>query len=348
MRHGRAGKPGAGRNGKRGQGREWVMSKKFAGLGLRVVAFHALAVATISAAPAQTVGLGTTQGGATGQIATAISAVVSKHGGGLQMRPQAVANTSQYIPLINDGKLEFGIANLPQTVHAFKGIGMSEGKPGSNLRMVATLFPFNAGLMVTKASGARTYADLKGKRVPRYPANSLGDYIIRASLAAGGLTYNDVTSVPTANFPRQFEAFKAGQIDCTIAAIGSQPTFDFEASISGGVRFLTLAMAQEPILVKELPGAYLRTVPKSSKPLPGVEEGVIVFAYDYTLFAHKDVADEVVLKVVKALFEQPGELKATSPLWEEYDPKRLAKRIDLDWHPGARKYFEEKGVFGKK
>ena len=95
-------------------------------------------------AAAQTIGIGTTKGGATAQISTAIAKVVSANSA-VQVRPQAMANTQQYIPVVNQGKIELGLANVPQTRYAVSGTGMSEGKPNPNLRMVATLFPLAIG-----------------------------------------------------------------------------------------------------------------------------------------------------------------------------------------------------------
>ena len=63
--------------------------------------------------------------------------------GELQMRPQELANTADYIPLVNAGEIEFGISNIVQLTHAVKGIEMSEGRPNENLRMVATLMPIS-------------------------------------------------------------------------------------------------------------------------------------------------------------------------------------------------------------
>ncbi len=303
----------------------------------------AAAVAAAGPAPAQVVSLGTTQGGATGQIATAIAGVVTQHGG-LQVRPQALATTAQYIPQINAGQMEFGIANLPQTAYAFSGTGLSEGQPGGNLRMIATLFPFNAGLVATRAGGMRTYADLRGKRVPWYPERSLGDFIMRAALEAGGLTPNDVVRVPTPNFPRQFEAFKAGQIDVSITAVGSQNTIDFETSIQGGIRYLSFARAAEPIVARWLPGSYLRTMPVSPQN-PGIEADTLVFAYDYTLFTHAGVSDDVAYRMTKAVFEQAQALRATSPLWSEYNPADNAKQLGLAYHPGAIRFYREVGIW---
>jgi len=306
--------------------------------GLALAAWLAAAVP----AAAQTVGLATTQGGATEQIATAIAKVVSE-ATDLQVRPQVLANTSQYLPLVNGGRVEFGIANYPQTSYSVSGTGMSEGQPTPNLRMVATLFPFNAGLVVSKASGMKGYADLKGKKVPRFPPNSLGDFIIRATLSTADLSYGDVTSVPTANFPRMYENMKQGLTDVAIATVGAQPTFDLEASL-GGIRFLTFKPGDEPKIAQLLPGTYLRTLPAELK-VPGMEPGIVVFAYDYTLFAGKDVPDAVVAKVAKAMHAGADRLKATSPLWAEYDPAKIAKDIGLPYHPGAIQAYREAGIW---
>ena len=300
-------------------------------------AFGVIAALALAApAAAQTVALGTTQGGATGQIGTAISNVVSA-AGEVQMRPQVSANTSQYLPLVNAGRLEFGIANYPQTWYAIDGSGMSDA-PNPNLRIVATLFPFQAGIVAAEDQGIEGYADIAGKNVPRFPDGSLGDYIIRMALAAGGLTYDDVTEVPIANFPRMYDAIKQGQTDISIATIGSQPTYDLEAAL-GDIRFIPFAEDAADLLGEVLPGTYLREI-EASEELPGLDEPTRVFAYDYLLFAHKDVPDDVVTKVARAMYESEAEFRATSPLWSEYDAEKIGKPLELDYHPAAAAFYD--------
>lgn len=293
-------------------------------------------VALALPAAAQTVALGTTQGGATGQIATAIANVVSGVGE-VQVRPQVSANTSQYIPLVNAGRLEFGIANYPQTWYAVNGTGMSS-EPNPDLRIVATLFPFQAGIVAPESLGIEGYGDLAGKNVPRFPDGSLGDYIIRMALNAGGLSYDDVTEVPIANFPRMYDAIKQGQTDISIATIGSQPTYDLEAAL-GDIQFIPFAEDAADLLGEVLPGTYLREI-EASEELPGLDQPTRVFAYDYLLFAHKDVPDDIVTKVARAMYESEAELKATSPLWAEYDPASIGKPLELEYHPAAAAFYD--------
>lgn len=304
-----------------------------------------LAATSATMAAAQVVGLATTKGGATEQIATALAKTITEKAG-VMVRPQVMANTSQYLPLVDTGRVEFGIANFPQTAYAISGTGMSEGQPNPNLRMVASLIPFNAGLMATQKSGMKTMADLKGKRVPRFPANSLGDFIIRASLQTAGLTYDDVTSVPIANFPAMFEALKDGQTDVTIATAGSQSVLDVEASV-GGVTFLSYKAGDEAVLEKQLPGTGLKKGSQLAQS-PGLAPDTNIFFYDYTLFASDKVADETVAKVAKALYEGKMSLQASGPIWSEFDPSKLARVTKLDYHPGAVAFYKSVGIWSGK
>ena len=313
---------------------------------IRPATFAAVLAGALSlgvGAAAQTISLGTTQGGATEQIANAIAMVVTDNTP-LQVRPQIMANTAQYIPLVNEGRIELGIANYPQTYHAVFGIGMSEGRPNENMRIIGSMFPFSAGLLVSEASGMTGYPDLAGKRLPRFPDNSLGDFIIRAALAAGGLTYADVIEVPTANFPRMHEGLRAGQIDAVIATAGSQPTFEHEAAL-GGVRFLSFDPDAAGDVGEMLQGTYLRTMPEPFHTQPGMSPDTMLFAYDYMFFAHKDVSDEIIGQVVRAMYGGQEALQATSPLWAEYDPNDLAKATEMPWHDGAIAAYRELGIW---
>lgn len=304
-----------------------------------------LAAGMLASAPAdaQTViGLATTAGGATEQIATGLAKVISENSD-LQIRPQVQANTSQYLPLVNSGKIEFGIANAPQTSYAISGTGMSEGQKHENLRMVATLFPFNTGLVIVAATPAKTFAEMKGRKWPRFPANSLGDFIMRTGLAAGKLTYADITSVPMANFPRHWDALKQSQTDIAIATVGSQITLDLNASLNG-IRYISYDKADAPAVDKLLPGTTLRTVASSNR-TPGYAPGMLVMSFDYTLFAAKSVPDAVVEKVAKAVHSGIAALKKSGPIWEEMDGALLGKKIGIEYHPGAIKAYKALGVW---
>jgi uncharacterized protein len=304
----------------------------------------AIAAAAVAApAAAQTVGIGTTQGGATSQVATAIATLVSTKAG-LQMRPQPYANTAQYIPVVNAGRLEFGVSNVVQALYAVKGQGMSAGRPHPDLRLVAVLFPFEATLFVAEKSGIRTMAGLKGRSVPTFTDESLGDFIMKGFLANAGVPYEQVKTVKVPNFPRMWDAFKEGAIDTMIATVGSRPTFEAKAALG---ELVALPIDPGPAAMAELrkflPQAYAVEVKADAK-LPGMAADRWVMAFDYVLWAHKGVPDEVVAKVAAVLHDYPGDLHASAPIWRSFKPAGMAKDVGLPWHPGAAAYLKQRGV----
>ncbi|MCD1618872.1 TAXI family TRAP transporter solute-binding subunit [Salipiger marinus] len=300
----------------------------------------ALCLGTVPLAHAQNVALGTLSGAATGQIGIAIASVASS-GGEIRVIPQETANTAQYIPLVDQGQLEFGIANYPQTYFAMTGTGLSEGQPADNLRLVASLMDFTSGMLVMDDSGIATLEDLAGRNVPRFPDNSLGDYVMRAVMATADLSYDDVRAVPTANFLSMYDGFRDGILDTSIATIGSAFVMDMQASV-GEVRYLPMSEEDAPVMDEILPGTRIFDVSGSGE--AAVTEDTKVFGYEYLLFANADVPDAVVTSMVRALHDGREDLLATSPMWQSFVPEGMARAGGMTYHPGALAFYQEHGI----
>lgn len=306
----------------------------------------ALLAATASGAQAQMIGIGSTKSSVVAQMTAVISKVVSEHSG-LQMRTQTMGGTQQYIPVVNAGQLEFGIGNMYQTAQAYAGVGLSAGHKYDNLRMVATLMPFRTGLLVANKSDIKKVSDLKGKRVPYgLKAAPLFQNFFEGFLANGGVTYDDVERVPAIGLRPMWELFMQGKVDTVIAAAGGGPNKEMNAKIDGGVRYLNFDTegpnAQRTL--KMLINTYYAEV-KPAAAFPAVRSEGHIIGYDFALWCNKDVPDEVVMKVVKALHEHAAELQSSSPVWGRWDPKNMAKsQGDIPYHPGAVAYYKKLGM----
>ena len=309
----------------------------------RLIAFCALALAAAPAA-AQVVALGSTATGGTSQIGRALAAQVSE-ASPLQMRPQEVANTADYIPLVNAGELEFGIANVVQTVFAFEGEGMSAGRPHPNLRMVATLMPFRAGFIVPADSDIGSVADLAGRAVPTFSKGALGEHVVGAYLANAGLSVDDVEGVPVPNFPRMWSSFREGTTEVTVVVVGAAISREFDASM-GGVRYLSFDDDPEAVAAMRewLPQMYLAELGADAG-VPGIAAPTNVMVYDYTLFASADTPEDQVYEVVKALSEGEEALLAVGPFFAGFAADGMAKDVGVPYHPGAVRYYEEAGIW---
>lgn len=295
--------------------------------------------------PVPMVGIGTTKGSSTGQVSTAIAKVVSARGD-LQMRTQPMAGTIQYVPSVNAGQLEFGVANIAQLTFAVEGKALFEGHPNPNLRMVATLMPFRVGLLVAQDSDIRSVADLKGKAVPSgFRAAPLFKVLFEGFLATGKLSYEDVRQVPVSGRAQMWELFMQGKVPTSIVTLGDAGAMQMEAAL-GGVRYLSFDDSPQALeaLNKHVPGTSFELM----RPAPGLTGLVAptnLMYYDYTLFAGKDVPDQWVHLVVQALYEDAEGLRITGPLWAEFTIQGMSKDVGLEYHPGAIRFYQQMGIW---
>jgi|APFre7841882724_1041349.scaffolds.fasta_scaffold00449_11 TRAP transporter TAXI family solute receptor len=305
------------------------------------------ALAALAAAPAvhaQVVAMGTTQAGATAQLSTVVAKVMTDRGG-LQVRPQPMAGVAQYGPLVNAGEIDFGVANLVEARFLVAGREIVE-KPNPDLRLVARLVPWYNGLVVKADSPIRTLKDLKGQAAPAgFAGNPLGRVLMDGYLANAGLKIGDTKQVLVPAFPRMFELFKQGQLATAISTIGSPVLKEWEAAV-GPVRFLPFDDAPAAVAAMQqfIPGSYV----VEYKPEPGVvgvPAPTKILVYDYVLFASAKVPDAVVAKAVESLFANPGDLKAASPLFREFDPALMGRDLGIAYHPGAIAFYRAKGVW---
>jgi TRAP-type uncharacterized transport system substrate-binding protein len=83
--------------------------------------------------------------------------------------------------------------------------------------------------------------------------------------------------------------------------------------------------------------------------MEGITEAIKVIALDNVLFTHAKALDDVVYKVVKALYENKPDLVASFGPFRGFTPQRIATPVrDVDFHPGAVKFFREADLWPPK
>ena len=296
-------------------------------------------------ANAQTVSIGALpQGSLSYSIAAAVAKVISDKSD-LKIRAIGIGGGNIYFPQVDQGRLDMSTAAGPEAIFALNGKGPYEGRKHSNLRVLARLVEFQTGFMVRKDSDIRTVADFKGKRMPSgFTSQKLVGVLVRAVLAAEGMSYADVKGVPVPNFVRGTDELVAGRVAASYLAPGSGIVRKAHASI--GIRFISLKEGPGSLqkLQSIAPGSYYTTV-KPSKRLPYITEPTKMVGFDYLIIAGAKVADEVAYKSAKALHLNKKALIAGHGVFRGFKPELIAKKgLGVQFHPGAAKYYKEAGL----
>jgi uncharacterized protein len=317
---------------------------------IRALAGALLAAALAAPAGAQQLGIGTMGQGTAGYSMAAAIAKVLSDKVKLNVRVQPAGGTSQFVPLIDSGEIEFGVVNIIEAKEALTGTGAFEGKKQTNIRMAAVLYPFRNGLFVRNDSPMKSTKDLKGARIAYgYTSQLTLKAITDAYLANGGLAIGDARQVLVPNVLRGADEVVAGRADATIFALGAGKVAEVNATISGGIRFLQLDDSPEGVarMQKVLPEAYIITV-KPSPALAGIVGDTKTMAYDYVFLVGKSVKDEMVAQVVETLAANKQALVENFGAFAGFEPDKMAKKLPVEYHPGAIAAYTKRGQWPPK
>lgn len=299
-----------------------------------------------SVAHAQVVGMGTSkQGGFTYSAGAAIAKVVGSEG--LRMLVRPYGGSGVYVPAVNKGQLQFALANALETRYAVTGTGAYQGRKQENIRVVAVMLPLRVAIFVRKDSPIKTIADLKGKRVPGvFAAARTLKVLMDGLLANAGMSYADVNTVKAASIISGANDFAAGKSDALFFAVGSGKVLQIDAQV-GGIRALPIdpSPAAMERLRKYVPVAYPLEL-KPGKRLAGILKPTQVMAYPYLVLTSAKVSDDQVYKVAKAMWgNRKGMIAAFRPM-AGFQQKNMVTKLDpVQYHPGAIKFYKEKGLW---
>lgn len=307
------------------------------------------ALALGSGASAQTVGIAASKKGSLYDRSGTVIAKVVTNRGGLSATLRNFTSPNVYIPVINRGQVDFGLANRIELALAVTGTGHFKGRPHPNLRAVTIMYPLRIAYFVKKDSSIKTLADLKGRKMPDgFVAQKIILKLMDAELATVGMTRTDMTPVPVPNIVAGANAFITGRSDVFLFALGAPKVR--EANAKHGIRALPIpnTPANLAAVRKHLPVAYLKPE-KPRKSNPGITEPIHVIAYDALVFAHKGTSADAVYKLTKAMHDNKKPLAKAFPVFNGFQQKAMAKDLGvIKYHPGAIKFYKEKGLWPPK
>jgi hypothetical protein len=242
--------------------------------------------------------------------------------------------------LLQQGKGEIAFALGDSVKLAWEG-DKEAGFPAKldKLRAIAAIYPNYVQIVASKDSGIKTLADLKGKSLSVGAPASGTELNARAILAAAGMSYDDLGKVEHLPFAESVELMKNRQLDATLqsAGLGVASIRDLATSIPVNV----VAVPSE--IVGKIGNPYVpATIPAGT--YEGQTEDVPTAAIGNILVAHDGVSEETAYQMTKLLFENLDKLAASHAAAKAITLENATKNIPIPLHPGAERYFKEKGI----
>lgn len=315
-------------------GRKWVIAM-VAALGLAISAPPAMAKQDILFGGAAITGVYY-------QVALQISNMMNKHMGDKYNYIGRPTGGSVFnINALDRGAFDFAVAQSDRNWQGYNGAADWEGKPVTSLRSVFSMHPETVMLVTRKDAGIKSVQDLKGKRVnignPGSGQRGNAEDVLRLY----GL---DFTKDFNAEALQQTEASRAlvdQKIDAFFYTVGNPSAAIEEPAQSVDLKMIPINSDAVKAFVAEHPYYIMTKIPAGT--YRGIDEDVETYAVTATVVTNEAIAEEVVYDMVKTVFENLDELRASHAAFRNLKPEEMIQGLSAPIHPGALKYYKEKG-----
>ncbi|SCX14088.1 hypothetical protein SAMN02910339_01954 [Lachnospiraceae bacterium YSD2013] len=249
-----------------------------------------------------------------------------------------VGNGSQSnINELKEGNAELAFCQSDVMAYAYNGTNLFD-TPITCFSTVAALYTEQVQI-VTLNPDIKTVADLKGKKVSIGAAGSGVYFNAIDVLGVYGLTENDIE--PTyQSFGDSADALKDGKIDAAFMVAGAPTTAVVDLSTTKQVYLVSLDDEHVNALLTASPYYAKAVISADTYNMPS---DVTTVAVGAVILANNDVSEDAVYAFVKDIFENAASLTDSHAKYAEISLEYGASIKSVPYHPGAAKYFAEKG-----
>lgn len=252
------------------------------------------------------------------------------------------SSTAATVMGVNAAKYNIGFTMTDTTADGWNGEGQfkEQGKL-QDVRNIASFYPAGTHFIVPKDSKITKIEDLKGKKVSPMTKGSSCDLEFQRLLQLYGMSYKDM-DVQFLTYDDGAQQFIDGHLDALVYLTGSIPS-----------PVVINVMSQREIKIISLPDEKIKEMTKYMGVMeytipPGTYTGIdypIKGVGSYThLIVTKDMPDDVAYSIVKTIYENFARYQEVISNMKFCKPEEMGLDTGITMHPGALKFYKEKGL----
>ena len=270
--------------------------------------------------------------------------VLSKHVPGMQASARVTGGSVDNLKLIGSQQSEVALVMVDAALDALKGEDKFKGSP-VDVRTLMVLYPNRMHVVSMEGTGVEKMSDLKGKRVSTGSPGSATEVMAFRVIEAAGLDKDKDMKRERLGVAESVNALKDRKIDAFFW-VGGLPTAavtDLGATPNVKIKMIDHADTVDK-MNKKYDNLYTTGV-IPAKTYPGQDKDNPIAVVQNILVANAKMSDKVAYDIVKTFIEKRDELVAVHAEAESIKLENQSpKNSPIPWHPGAVKYFSDKGL----
>ncbi|WP_424627148.1 TAXI family TRAP transporter solute-binding subunit [Bradyrhizobium sp. SYSU BS000235] len=283
-------------------------------------------------------------GGVYYPLGGAIANVLSKNLPNVQATAEVTGGSVDNLKLIGTGQSELGFSMADAALDAYKG--EDKFKSGKiPLQALLVVYPNRMHVVTVEGTGVNTMADLKGKRVSTGSPGSATEVMAFRVLEAAGLDKDKDMKRERLGVAESVNAIKDGKIDAFFW-VGGVPTASVtDLAATPGVKMKLIDHAD---LVDKMNAKYGKLYSAGTikaGTYPGYDKDNKNTEVWNIIVTGNKMSDDDAYNIVKTLVEKKADIVAVHKEAMSFSlDNQVQERSPIPFHPGALKYFKEKGI----
>jgi uncharacterized protein len=273
-----------------------------------------------------------------------LAAVLSKYVPGMQATAEVTGGSVDNLKLIGSGKPYVAFTMSDAAQDALKGDDKFKGNK-VNVRTLVVLYPNRMHLVAIDGKGINKFADLKGKRVSTGSPGSATEVMAFRLIEAAGMDKDKDLKRERLGAAESVNAMKDGKIDAFFWVGGLPTAAVSDLANTPGTKIKMVDHADlVPAMNKKYGNLYVQDViPKAT--YKGMDTDNHQATVQNILVAADSMDEKTAYNIVKAVFDHKPDIVAVHKEAENIKMENQKKdATPIPWHPGAMKYFAEKGI----
>ena len=272
-----------------------------------------------------------------------IADVINKNVKGAKATAEETKGYVANINLLQKGELEAAFANSLSSYQAYTATGPYAGTTKGKVLSWIAIAPMAVHVIALKDGPVKSLADLKGKRIGMGQPGGTSLFDAQHLVEAVGIAPDKDFKPFRIRLGSMIDSLADGNLDAAIwnGSFPLPPVVKLTAT-----REVTVLPVPDDVFkrVQEKYPPYFRlTIPANLYKGVGATS---TYGLGNALVISKDVPEDLVYRMTKAIFENLNALKAVHPAFGRVSKETVLNGFAAPLHPGALKYFREIGVPG--
>jgi uncharacterized protein len=241
---------------------------------------------------------------------------------------------------VDEDRAEIGFGNSISTVDGVNGLEPFPRK-AANVCQMASLYPQYFQIVVNEDSGINSVRDLKGKAIAVQTRGNTAEIITQHILKTVGMSYTDMKVNFLPSYNDAVSLLKDGHAQAFTLGTTIPASSVMDLATSRRIRVLDLKDSVEPM--RKINSGYV-AVPLPANTYPNQPAAMTKIGYAAHLIVSCKLPEDRVYTMMRAIQDNMRDLVAVNKAMDGITPAAMGEDIGVPFHPGAKKFYVERGV----